>query len=84
MDFGEAFVGDIGEHWLYDFTAVGDVVNTAVRLESEAAGGEINLAVGTHGGCHGPSARGAVEVAIKGKARPVPPRRIARGTSLRA
>ena len=41
IDFGEAFVGNIGERWLYDFTAVGDVVNTAARLESAAGGGEI-------------------------------------------
>src|SRR5437763_189032 len=28
IDFGEAFVGNIGQRALYDFTAVGDVVNT--------------------------------------------------------
>ena len=36
IDFGEAFVGNIGERALYDFTAVGDVVNTASRLQGEA------------------------------------------------
>jgi adenylate cyclase len=41
IDVGEAFVGNIGERALYDFTAVGDVVNTASRLQGEAAGGEI-------------------------------------------
>jgi adenylate cyclase len=41
MDVGEAFVGNIGERALYDFTAVGDVVNTASRLQGQAAGGEI-------------------------------------------
>jgi adenylate cyclase len=43
MDVGEAFVGNIGQRALYDFTAVGDVVNTASRLQSQAAGGEILL-----------------------------------------
>jgi adenylate cyclase len=43
LDFGEAFVGNIGQRALYDFTAVGDVVNTASRLQAEAAGGEIVL-----------------------------------------
>ena len=37
IDFGEAFVGNIGERALYDFTAVGDVVNTASRLQGQAA-----------------------------------------------
>jgi adenylate cyclase len=32
LDVGEAFVGNIGQRALYDFTAVGDVVNTASRL----------------------------------------------------
>jgi len=43
IDVGEAFVGNIGERALYDFTAVGDVVNTASRLQGQAAGGEIVL-----------------------------------------
>lgn len=32
LDVGEAFVGNIGERAVFDFTAVGDVVNTASRL----------------------------------------------------
>jgi adenylate cyclase len=43
VDMGDAFVGNIGERALYDFTAVGDVVNTASRLQGQAAGGEILL-----------------------------------------
>jgi len=41
LDYGEAFVGNIGDRAVYDFTAVGDVVNTASRLQGSAAGGEI-------------------------------------------
>ena len=41
LDIGDAFVGNIGERAVYDFTAVGDVVNTAARLQGEAKGGEI-------------------------------------------
>jgi adenylate cyclase len=37
IDVGETFVGNIGQRALYDFTAVGDVVNTASRLQSHAA-----------------------------------------------
>jgi adenylate cyclase len=41
LDFGEAYIGNIGDGSVRDFTAVGDVVNTAARLQSEAAGGEV-------------------------------------------
>ena len=51
MDVGEAFVGNIGERALYDFTAVGDVVNTASRLQGQAAGGEIVLSDRVAGPC---------------------------------
>ena len=43
LDFGEAFIGNIGDEFVRDFTAVGDVVNTAARLQAHAAGGEILL-----------------------------------------
>ncbi len=43
MDFGEAFVGNIGDRWASDFTAVGEVVNSAARLESAAGAGAIRL-----------------------------------------
>jgi adenylate cyclase len=43
LDVGDAFVGNIGQRALYDFTAVGDVVNTASRLQGQAAGGEVVL-----------------------------------------
>lgn len=43
LDIGDAFVGNIGKRSLSDFTAVGDVVNTASRLQGEAGGGEIVL-----------------------------------------
>jgi adenylate cyclase len=43
IDVGEAFVGNIGQRALYDFTAIGDVVNTASRLQGQAAGGEVVL-----------------------------------------
>jgi adenylate cyclase len=38
---GVAFVGRVGEGDACDFTAVGDAVNTAARLASEAGAGEI-------------------------------------------
>jgi len=43
LDFGEAFIGNIGHTSVHDFTAVGDVVNTASRLQGRAAAGEVLL-----------------------------------------
>jgi adenylate cyclase len=43
LDFGEAFIGNVGNAALHDFTAVGDVVNTASRLQGHAASGEVLL-----------------------------------------
>jgi len=38
---GEAFVGNVGAGSIADFTALGDTVNTAARLRSAAASGEV-------------------------------------------
>jgi adenylate cyclase len=67
LDVGEAFVGNIGQRALFDFTAVGDVVNTASRLQGEAAGGEIVLSDRVADGLPDPIGTRA-ELALKGKA----------------
>lgn len=41
LNSGEAIVGNIGTPELMSYTAIGDVVNVAARLESEARPGEI-------------------------------------------
>jgi adenylate cyclase len=41
LDFGTAYVGNVGSGDVKDFTAIGDVVNTAARLQGAAASGEI-------------------------------------------
>jgi adenylate cyclase len=69
MDIGEAFVGNIGERALYDFTAVGDVVNTASRLQSEAKGGEVLLSERVAEGLPEPAGR-REELNLKGKSEP--------------
>jgi adenylate cyclase len=43
LDFGEAFIGNVGDRAVHDFTAVGDVVNTAARLQGQAEAGEVLL-----------------------------------------
>jgi adenylate cyclase len=70
LDYGEAFVGNVGKRSLYDFTAVGDVVNVAARLQGQAKGGEI-VASGrlVERLSEPPGER--IEVELKGKAEPV-------------
>ena len=41
LDFGIAYVGNVGAGEVKDFTALGDVVNTAARLQAEANPGQI-------------------------------------------
>jgi adenylate cyclase len=67
LDYGEAFVGNIGDSAVYDFTAIGDVVNTAARLQGHARSGEIiaSARVVTDG-----STGKRVELKLKGKREP--------------
>jgi adenylate cyclase len=69
IDVGEAFVGNIGQRALYDFTAVGDVVNTASRLQGQAASGEIMLSGRVAEGLSTPLGS-RLELTLKGKDRP--------------
>jgi adenylate cyclase len=69
LDVGEAFVGNIGQRALYDFTAIGDVVNTASRLQGQAGGGEIVLSDRVAAGLAAPVGE-RVELTLKGKREP--------------
>ena len=69
LDVGDAFVGNIGERAVYDFTAVGDVVNTASRLQGEARGGEIVLSERVAAGLRRPLGV-PCELQLKGKQQP--------------
>jgi adenylate cyclase len=76
LDYGEAFVGNVGGDSYSDFTAIGDVVNVAARLQGEAAGGEIVASarlVERLGAVPGEP----IELELKGKAEPVGAYRIA-------
>jgi adenylate cyclase len=69
---GEQFVGNIGGGGFKDFTALGDVTNTAARFQALAEGGEIVLCQGTYEAVADeyPDAEGR-PVQLKGKRAPV-------------
>lgn len=75
LDFGEAYVGNIGDRDLFDFTAVGDVVNTAARLQGQARAGEIVLS-GRLAAMLDEVPGEPVELMLKGKSEPVPAYRV--------
>ena len=70
LDYGEAHVGNIGERAVFDFTAVGDVVNTASRLQGEARGGEVLISRRLADELDEPPGK-PVEVSVKGKEEPL-------------
>jgi adenylate cyclase len=45
---GEEYVGNVGGGGFKDFTAIGDVTNTAARLQGSALGGEILMCAATY------------------------------------
>ena len=85
LDFGTAFVGNVGSGEVKDFTAIGDVVNTAARLQAAAAGGEIVMSQRVHDRAgerrRGRRAAGTVAEGQESSPRPwscvVPPRTVA-------
>jgi adenylate cyclase len=73
LDFGSAFVGNVGSGDVKDFTAIGDVVNTAARLQAAAASGEIVMSSRVHERA-GERVSGAEmrQLELKGKSEPEP------------
>jgi len=71
-DFGLAFVGNVGEEDVKDFTALGDVVNTAARLQAQAEPAQLILSERVYEAVRDRfPAAGRVELELKGKAAPV-------------
>ncbi|HTX94479.1 MAG TPA: adenylate/guanylate cyclase domain-containing protein [Mycobacterium sp.] len=75
LDVGPAYVGIVGDGEIRDFTAIGDVVNTASRLQGAATGGQIVMseAVARIASVDGGE---LVVLDLKGKAEPVTALRI--------
>ena len=75
VDVGRAYVGNVGSGDVKDFTALGDVVNTAARLQSAAEAGQIVLSERLFGRLTA-AAPGAARtsLALRGKPEPEPAR----------
>lgn len=72
IDFGNAYMGNLGGESVRDWTALGDVVNTASRLQAAARGGQIVMSERVYTAVpeRFPDAD-PVELPLKGKAEPV-------------
>ena len=72
LDYGLASVGNVGSGEVKDFTAIGDVVNTAARLQACAEAGQLVMSEHVRANLHGPPPEAvAVDFQLKGKAEPV-------------
>lgn len=72
LDQGTAFVGNIGAGEVKDFTAIGDVVNTASRLQGTAASGQIVMSARIFEPFGGRFAHAQLRnLALRGKAEPI-------------
>lgn len=74
LDVGRAYVGNVGSGEVKDFTALGDVVNTASRLQSTAQAGQIVLSERLFGRLSEGGSAVASVVELKGKQEPEPVR----------
>jgi adenylate cyclase len=74
LDVGRAFVGNVGSGEVKDFTALGDVVNTASRLQSSAQAGQIVLSERLFGRLSQRASVPGHVVELKGKQEPEPVR----------
>jgi adenylate cyclase len=72
LDAGVAYVGNVGSGDVKDFTALGDPVNTAARLQAQAKPGQIVMServFGETGGRYPDSLQ--LQLDLKGKSQPV-------------
>ncbi len=67
VNAGEAYVGNVGAA-VVDFTALGDPVNVAARMQQHAAGGELIVASGVADDLMNDAARRALTLRGHGRA----------------
>ena len=79
INYGDAFAGNIGSERRLEYTVIGDTVNTASRLCSKAAGGEIIISEDCRRALANPPALEELEpLVLKNKSLPVPAFRVRR------
>jgi adenylate cyclase len=77
LNAGEVFAGNIGSERRLEYTVIGDAVNVAARLCSQAGPGEILIAEPLHALLsQPPPVSSLTPVPLRGKSRPVPVYRI--------
>jgi adenylate cyclase len=82
LDVGSAYVGNVGSAEVKDFTALGDVVNTAARLQSSAEAGQIVISERLFRRLsEGPVDARSTSLALKGKRASEPARVLDLGVS---
>jgi adenylate cyclase len=67
LNYGSAWVGNVGSSAVKDFTALGDVVNVAARLQACAGPGEIVLSEDAYARLARPPDANSKEFVVKGK-----------------
>lgn len=82
LDLGPAYVGNVGSGEVKDFTALGDVVNTAARFQASADAGQIVISERLFGRLSaGPVDARSTSLALKGKRETEPARVVDFGAS---
>jgi adenylate cyclase len=77
INSGEAIVGNIGTEERMEYTVIGDMVNVAQRLQTEAAGGDIVISDKVLAHIQGHlTVRQTIETRLKGRRQPVRAHRI--------
>jgi class 3 adenylate cyclase len=72
VNTGEALVGNIGSEAIRNFTAIGDTVNLASRLQTRAEGGQVLINASTYAYVREHvDVQPIGQIQVKGKAEPV-------------